>query len=143
MHYTIPLNLRLVGKRRSGWFPSADRRERPAGISASTISPLFATLEDEGFLHDIDGRVTRRRFSHGDSIIVAETAPHDWPFCANSARQSVKTCNIALPDRERSICKRSKREWPPLRILTADRQRLPFYCTASGKIPSTLPKRIC
>jgi DNA-binding IclR family transcriptional regulator len=104
-----------------------------------TIHRLFATLEAEGFIQrEIDGRgyspgLRLRRMSAGIlSSLRIRTAR--VAILTHLAEQIGETCNIALPDRdEMTYIDRVETKWP-LRIQLPIGTRVPFYCTASGKL---------
>lgn len=104
-----------------------------------TIHRLFSTLEDEGFLQrDLDGRTYSpgprlRTFAAGVlSSLRIRTARQ--AILKRLSREIGETCNIALPDRDAMIyLERVETEWP-LRIQLPQGTRVPFHCTASGKM---------
>jgi DNA-binding IclR family transcriptional regulator len=104
-----------------------------------TIHRLFATLEAEGFIQrEIDGRgyapgLRLRRMSTGIlSSLRIRTAR--IAILTKLAEEIGETCNIALPDRDAMIyLDRIETKWP-LRIQLPIGTRVPFYCTASGKM---------
>lgn len=104
-----------------------------------TIHRLFATLEAEGFIQrEIDGRGyspgrRTRRLSTGIlSSLRIRTAR--VAILARLADEIGETCNIALPDRDSMVyLDRVETKWP-LRIQLPIGTRVPFHCTASGKL---------
>ncbi|MEP5758536.1 MAG: IclR family transcriptional regulator [Litoreibacter sp.] len=104
-----------------------------------TIHRLFASLEAEGFLQrDIDGRSYAagwrlRSLSAGVlSSLRIRTARQ--AILRKLSREIGETCNIATPDRDAMIyLERVETEWP-LRIQLPQGSRVPFHCTASGKM---------
>ena len=109
------------------------------GLPKPTIHRLFATLEAEGFVQrDIDGR----SYAPGWRL-RALSAGVLSSLRIRTARQAIlrklsseigETCNIALPDRDAMIyLERVETEWP-LRIQLPQGTRVPFHCTASGKM---------
>jgi len=140
---TIPTNLRLlfvIEELSQKGVPVTPTEVNAAlGLPKPTIHRLFSTLESEGFLQrDLDGRSYSpgprlRRLAGG--ILSSQRI--------RTARQAIlkrlssdigETCNIALPDRDAMIyLERVETEWP-LRIQLPIGTRVPFYCTASGKM---------
>jgi DNA-binding IclR family transcriptional regulator len=104
-----------------------------------TIHRLFATLEAEGFIQrEIDGKgyspgQRLRRMSAGIlSSLRIRTAR--VAVLTRLADQIGETCNVALPDRDAmTYIDRVETKWP-LRIQLPIGTRVPFYCTASGKL---------
>lgn len=147
---TIPSNLRLllvleeVARKGVPITPTAVNAD--LGLPKPTIHRLFATLEEEGFLQrDLDGR----SYSPGRRLRGMATGVLS-SLRIRAARLAVlqklsatvgETCNIALPDRDSMVyLERVETEWP-LRIQLPVGTKVPFYCTASGKMYlSTLPK---
>ncbi|PVA07219.1 IclR family transcriptional regulator [Thalassorhabdomicrobium marinisediminis] len=147
---TIPTNLRLLAvleEVAQGGVPvtPTDVNAR-LGLPKPTIHRLFATLEAEGFLErDLDGRT----YSPGPRFRTMATGVLS-SLRVRTARLAVlrklsetigETCNISLPDRDAMIyLERVETEWP-LRIQLPVGSKVPFYCTASGKMYlSTLPR---
>jgi DNA-binding IclR family transcriptional regulator len=140
---TIPTNLRLlmvleeVG--RAGVPVTPTEVNGALDLPKPTIHRLFATLEEEGFLQrDIDGRAyspgpRMRRLASGIlSSLRIRTARQ--AILRRLSREIGETCNIALPDRDEMIyLERVETEWP-LRIQLPQGTRVPFHCTASGKM---------
>lgn len=139
----IPTNLRLLivlEKLAEAGVPVTPTEvNRTLGLPKPTIHRLFATLEAEGFIqHEIDGRGYSpgrrlRRLSAGIlsslRIRTARTA-----ILTRLAEEIGETCNIALPDRDEMVyIDRVETKWP-LRIQLPIGSRVPFYCTASGKL---------
>ncbi len=111
-----------------------------------TIHRLFATLEDEGFLQrDIDGRGFapghRLRALSGGVLSSLRIRTARLTILRNLSARIGETCNLSLPGREAMVyLERVETEWP-LRIQLPIGSKVPFYCTASGKMYlSTLPK---
>lgn len=140
---TIPTNLRLLlvveEIARAGIPVTPTAVNDVLGLPKPTIHRLFATLEDEGFLQrDLDGRT----YSPGPRLRVLAGGILS-SLRIRTARQAIlkklsdtigETCNIALPDREAmTYLERIETEWP-LRIQLPIGTRVPFYCTASGKM---------
>jgi DNA-binding IclR family transcriptional regulator len=111
-----------------------------------TIHRLFATLEEEGFLQrDIDGRGFapghRLRTLSGGVLSSLRIRTARLTILRNLSAAIGETCNLALPAREAMLyLERVETKWP-LRIQLPIGSKVPFYCTASGKMYlSTLPK---
>lgn len=104
-----------------------------------TIHRLFATLEAEGFLQrDVDGRTyspgPRLRTLSGGILSSLRIRTARQAILKRLSREIGETCNIALPDRDAMIyIERVETEWP-LRIQLPQGTRVPFHCTASGKM---------
>ncbi|MEO0818897.1 MAG: IclR family transcriptional regulator [Pseudomonadota bacterium] len=109
------------------------------GLPKPTIHRLFATLEAEGFLmRELDGRsYTPGRRLRGMSLNVLSSLRIRTARLAvlgRLAEEIGETCNIAVPDREAMVyLDRVETKWP-LRIQLPIGTRVPFYCTASGKM---------
>ncbi|MEM1384190.1 MAG: IclR family transcriptional regulator [Pseudomonadota bacterium] len=109
------------------------------GLPKPTIHRLFATLEAEGFLmRELDGRSytagrrLRRLSANVLSSLRIRTAR--LAVLGGLAADIGETCNIAVPDRDAMVyLDRVETEWP-LRIQLPVGTRVPFYCTASGKM---------
>jgi len=140
---TIPTNLRLLMVieeiARAGVPVTPTEVNAALGLPKPTIHRLFATLEDEGFLQrDMDGRT----YSPGPRLRTLASGILS-SLRIRTARQAIlkrlsseigETCNIALPGRDAMIyVERVETEWP-LRIQLSIGTRVPFYCTASGKM---------
>jgi len=140
---TIPTNLRLLlvlEEMASVGVPVTPTDvNKILGLPKPTIHRLFATPEHEGFIQrEIDGRSYspgRRARSMSAGILsslrirTARTA-----VLAKLADVIGETCNIALPDRDAMIyLDRIETKWP-LRIQLPIGSRVPFHCTASGKL---------
>ncbi len=147
---TIPTNLRLLmvleAMAEAGVPVTPTEVNAGLGLPKPTIHRLFATLEEEGFVQrDIDGR----SYSPGRRLRVMASQVLS-SLRIRTARQAIlrrlseeigETCNIALPGRDAMIyVERVETHWP-LRIQLPIGTRVPFYCTASGKVYlSTLRK---
>ena len=104
-----------------------------------TIHRLFQTLDEEGFLQrDIDGRSyapgPRLRELAGGVLSSPRIRAARQAVLRKLSREIGETCNIALPDRDVMVyLERVETEWP-LRIQLPIGTRVPFYCTAAGKM---------
>lgn len=109
------------------------------GLPKPTVHRLFATMEREGFLQrDIDGKSYSpgprlRKFSINVlSSLRIRTAR--VAVLTALAEEVGETCNIATPDRDSMIyLDRVETKWP-LRIQLPVGTKVPFHCTASGKM---------
>ena len=140
---TIPTNLRLlmvieqIAKAGVPVTPTDVNAE--IGLPKPTIHRLFNTLEDEGFLQrDMDGRTyspgPRLRTMAGGILSSLRIRTARQAILKRLSREIGETCNIALPDRDAmTYLERVETEWP-LRIQLPIGTRVPFYCTASGKM---------
>lgn len=140
---TIPTNLRLLlvleEMAAAGVPVTPTDVNQVLGLPKPTIHRLFATLESEGFIQrEIDGRgyspgLRMRTLSAGVlSSLRIRTAR--VAILTRLAEQIGETCNIALPERDGMIyIDRVDTKWP-LRIQLPVGTRVPFYCTASGKL---------
>ena len=140
---TIPTNLRLLMVLEE--VAKAGVPVTPTEVNAAlelpkpTIHRLFATLEDEGFLQrDMDGRTyspgPRVRTLAGGILSSLRIRTARQAILKRLSKEIGETCNIALPDRDAMIyLERVETEWP-LRIQLPQGTRVPFHCTASGKM---------
>ena len=140
---TIPTNLRLLLVLEE--VAKAGVPVTPTDVNAGlelpkpTIHRLFATLEAEGFLQrDVDGRTyspgPRLRTLAGGILSSLRIRTARQAILKALSREIGETCNIALPDRDAMIyLERVETEWP-LRIQLPQGSRVPFHCTASGKM---------
>ena len=139
----IPTNLRLLlvieEMSKAGVPVTPTEVNRTLGLPKPTIHRLFSTLEEEGFIQrEIDGRGYSpgrrlRELSAGIlsslRIRTARTA-----ILNRLAEEIGETCNVAMPDRDEMVyVDRVETKWP-LRIQLPIGTRVPFYCTASGKL---------
>lgn len=142
-HDTIPTNLRLLmvieEMARAGVPVTPTEVNTKLGLPKPTIHRLFLTLEDEGFVQrDLDGRSyspgPRLRTMAGGILSSLRIRTARQAILQKLSREVGETCNIALPDRDAMIyVERVETEWP-LRIQLPVGTRVPFYCTASGKM---------
>ena len=140
---TIPTNLRLLLVLEE--VAKAGVPVTPTEVNAilmlpkPTIHRLFATLEEEGFLQkDMDGRTyspgPRVRTLAGGILSSLRIRTARQAILKRLSREIGETCNVALPDRDAMIyLERVETEWP-LRIQLPQGTRVPFHCTASGKM---------
>ncbi len=139
----IPTTLRLLALleevvRRGGPVSVAELLE-PTDLPKATLHRLFQTLEAEGFLQrEPDGR----SYSVGPrmrelSVATLSTLRLRTPRLAIMralAKDIGETCNLAIPDREAMVyLDRVETEWP-LRVQFSVGARVPFHCTAGGKL---------
>lgn len=139
----IPTNLRLLlvleAMAEAGVPVTPTEVNQTLGLPKPTIHRLFATLENEGFIQrEIDGRGyspgrRMRKMSTGIlSSLRIRTAR--VAILAKLAEEIGETSNIAIPDRDAMVyLDRVETKWP-LRIQLPVGTRVPFYCTASGKM---------
>lgn len=139
----IPTNLRLLivleTMAEAGVPVTPTEVNQKLGLPKPTIHRLFATLETEGFIQrEIDGRgyspgSRLRKMSTGIlSSLRIRTAR--VAILTKLAEEIGETCNIAIPDRDAMVyLDRVETKWP-LRIQLPVGTRVPFYCTAAGKM---------
>ncbi|WP_299351082.1 IclR family transcriptional regulator [uncultured Shimia sp.] len=139
----IPTNLRLLmvleAMAEAGVPVTPTEVNHDLGLPKPTIHRLFSTLEAEGFIQrEIDGRgyspgLRLRKMSAG--ILSSLRIRTSRVAILNKLADDVgETCNIALPDRDAMVyIDRVETKWP-LRIQLPVGTRVPFYCTASGKM---------
>ncbi|WP_373320052.1 IclR family transcriptional regulator [Ruegeria spongiae] len=139
----IPTNLRLLmvleAMAEAGVPVTPTEVNQRLGLPKPTIHRLFTTLEQEGFIQrEIDGRgyspgLRLRKMSTGIlSSLRIRTAR--LAILNQLADEIGETCNIAIPDRDAMVyLDRVETKWP-LRIQLPVGTRVPFYCTASGKM---------
>jgi DNA-binding IclR family transcriptional regulator len=146
----IPTNLRLLlvleeVVRQGVAVKPADIVER-LGLPKPTVHRLLQTAEAEGFLQrDLAGRAygpgprLRRlamRTMSSEHLRTARLA-----ILKTVAEEVGETCNLATPDREgMTYLDRVETKWP-LRIQLPVGTRVPFHCTASGKMYLSSLKR--
>ena len=140
---SIPTNLRLLMVieqiARAGVPVTPTEVNAQIGLPKPTIHRLFSTLEEEGFLQrDLDGRTyspgPRLRDMAGGILSSLRIRTARQAVLKQVSREIGETCNIALPDRDSmTYLERVETEWP-LRIQLPIGTRVPFYCTASGKM---------
>ena len=140
---SIPTNLRLLMVieqiAKAGVPVTPTEVNAQIGLPKPTIHRLFSTLEEEGFLQrDMDGRTyspgPRLREMAGGILSSLRIRTARQAVLKRVSREIGETCNIALPDRDSmTYLERVETEWP-LRIQLPIGTRVPFYCTASGKM---------
>lgn len=139
----IPTNLRLLlvleAMADAGVPVTPTEVNQSLGLPKPTIHRLFTTLETEGFIQrEIDGRGyspgrRMRKMSTGIlSSLRIRTAR--VAILSKLAEEIGETSNISIPDRDTMVyLDRVETKWP-LRIQLPVGTRVPFYCTASGKM---------
>jgi DNA-binding IclR family transcriptional regulator len=140
---TIPSNLRLLlvieQIAKAGVPLTPTDVNAGIGLPKPTIHRLFNTLEEEGFLQrDLDGKTyspgPRLRTMAGGILSSLRIRTARQAILQRLSREIGETCNIALADRDSMVyLERVETEWP-LRIQLPIGSRVPFYCTASGKM---------
>jgi IclR family acetate operon transcriptional repressor len=109
------------------------------GLPKPTVHRLFHRLEEEGFLQrDVDGRsysAGRRMRKLSINVLSSSRIRVARLSVLNALTEEVgETCNIATPDRDGMVyLDRVETKWP-LRIQLPVGTRVPFHCTASGKM---------
>ncbi|SFJ43116.1 IclR family transcriptional regulator [Jannaschia pohangensis] len=139
----IPTNLRLLlvleAVAKAGDPVTPTEVNASLGLPKPTIHRLFSTLVDEGFLQrDIGGRAylpgPRLRGLAGGVLSSSRVRGARQAILKKLSSTIGETCNIALPDGDAMVyLEREETEWP-LRIQLPTGTRVPFYCTASGKM---------
>lgn len=139
----IPTNLRLLMLleeiARVGEPLTPTAANEVLGLPKPSVHRLFQRLEDEGFLQrDIDGRSyapgARLRKLAVNVLSSSRLRTVRLTILNAVAEQIGETCNIATPDREGMYyLDRVETTWP-LRIQLPIGSRVPFHCTASGKM---------
>lgn len=108
-------------------------------LPKATLHRLFQTLENEGFLQrEPDGRSytvgLRARALAMATLSTQRVRTPRLAIMRALARDTGETCNFAIPDREAMVyLDRVETEWP-LRVQFSVGARVPFYCTAGGKL---------
>ncbi|MEM6371229.1 MAG: IclR family transcriptional regulator [Pseudomonadota bacterium] len=109
------------------------------GLPKPTVHRLLQTAEAQGFLQrDLDGRSygpgPRLRALALSTMTSEHLRTARLAILRGVAEQIGETCNLATPDREgMTYLDRVETEWP-LRIQLPIGTKVPFYCTASGKM---------
>jgi len=139
----IPTNLRLlilmeeVAKAGVPVAPSA--LSEALGLPKPTIHRLLATAEEEGFLQRaVDGRSygpgNRLRKLAANTLSSQRIRTERLLIMQALAEEVGETCNLAAPSRYGMVyLDRVETHWP-LRIQLPIGTKVPFHCTASGKL---------
>jgi DNA-binding IclR family transcriptional regulator len=139
----IPTNLRLlllmeqIAHEGAPVSPSA--LSAALGLPKPTIHRLLATAEEEGFLQrDLDGRSfgpgSRLRKLSANTLSSQRVRTERLLVLKKLADEIGETCNLAAPGRYGMVyLDRVETHWP-LRIQLPVGTRVPFHCTASGKM---------
>jgi DNA-binding IclR family transcriptional regulator len=117
------------------------------GLPKQTLHRMFTTLEDVGFLQrEIDGRSyspgARMRSLAIKTISSTRIRSARLAIMQKLSDRVKETVNLAIPDRDCMIyLDRIESDWP-LRIQLPIGTKVPFHCTATGKLYlSTLTKQ--
>ena len=139
----IPTNLRLLvlleEVARAGVPVTPSALKDKLNLPKPTLHRLFHTAEEEGFLQrDIDGRSygpgPRLRRLSVNTVSSQHLRTLRMAILSRVAADFGETCNIATPDREGMVyLDRVETHWP-LRIQLPIGSKVPFHCTASGKM---------
>lgn len=139
----IPTNLRLLlvleAMAEAGVPVTPTEVNQSLGLPKPTIHRLFSTLEAEGFIQrEIDGRGyspgRRTRIMSTGILSSLRIRTARIAILSKLAEDIGETSNIAIPDRDAMVyLDRVETKWP-LRIQLPVGTRVPFYCTASGKM---------
>lgn len=139
----IPTNLRLlllmeeVAKAGVPVAPSA--LSEALGLPKPTVHRLLATAEEEGFLQRaVDGRSygpgKRLRKLAANTLSSQRIRTERLLIMQALAEEVGETCNLAAPSRYGMVyLDRVETHWP-LRIQLPVGTKVPFHCTASGKL---------
>ncbi len=147
---TIPRSIRLLlileEVARMGVPATPTEINRSVGLPKQTLHRQFAQLEEAGFLQrEHDGRSyspgpRMRSMAYG---VISSTRIRAARLAVMSrlAEHIGETCNLAIPERDAMIyLDRVETKWP-MRIQFPIGTKVPFHCTASGKLYlSSLPK---
>lgn len=140
---SIPTNLRLlllleeIAEAGVPMTPTA--ANETLGLPKPTVHRLFHRLEEEGFLQrDIDGRsysAGQRLRRMSVNVLSSSRVRTVRLAVLNALTEDIgETCNIATPDRDGMVyLDRVETKWP-LRIQLPIGTKVPFHCTASGKM---------
>jgi IclR family acetate operon transcriptional repressor len=139
----IPTNLRLLllleEVSRAGVPVTPADLTEALGLPKPTVHRLFNTAEEAGFLQrDIDGRSygpgPRLRRLSVNTLSSQRLRTVRLSILNAVVEKMGETCNIAVPDRECMVyLDRIETKWP-LRIQLPVGTKVPFHCTASGKM---------
>lgn len=139
----IPTNLRLLllveQVAKEGAPISPGTLSDALNLPKPTVHRLLATAEEEGFLQrDIDGRSFgpgyRLRNLAANTLSSQRVRTERLLILKALAEEIGETCNLAAPGRYSMMyIDRVETHWP-LRIQLPVGTRVPFHCTASGKM---------
>ncbi|MEL6520502.1 MAG: IclR family transcriptional regulator [Pseudomonadota bacterium] len=139
----IPTNMRLLllleEVARSGEPVTPTEVNSHLGLPKPTVHRLFRRLEEEGFVErDLDGRSysagERLRRMSADALSSRQIRMTRSIILKKLAGEIGETCNISVPDRDDMVyIDRVETKWP-LRIQLPTGARVPFHCSASGKM---------
>lgn len=139
----IPTNLRLLVLLeevvKAGVPVTPSMIKDALNLPKPTLHRLFNTAETEGFLQrDIDGRSygpgPRLRAFAVNTMSSQRVRTIRLVILRSVAEKIGETCNIATPDRDGMVyLDRVETHWP-LRIQLPVGTKVPFHCTASGKM---------
>lgn len=139
----IPTTLRLLRLieqiAQEGGPVSASTLSTKLGLPKPTIHRLLATAEEAGFLQrDLDGRSfgpgSRLRKLSANTLSSQRIRTERLLVLENLSEEVGETCNLAAPGRYGMVyLDRVETHWP-LRIQLPIGTRVPFHCTASGKM---------
>jgi IclR family acetate operon transcriptional repressor len=139
----IPTNLRLLllleEVSRAGVPVTPADLVDALGLPKPTVHRLFNTAEEAGFLQrDIDGRSfgpgPRLRRLSVNTLSSQRLRTVRLSILNGVVEKMGETCNIAVPDRDAMVyLDRIETKWP-LRIQLPVGTKVPFHCTASGKM---------
>lgn len=146
----VPRSLRLIlileEVARMGTPSTPTEINKNIGLPKQTLHRSFSTLEDWGFLQrEHDGRAyspgSRMRSMAAGVMSSTRVRSARLAVMSKLSEDIGETCNLTVPDRNGMVyLDRIEAEWP-LRIQFPIGTRVPFHCTASGKLYlSTLTK---
>lgn len=140
---TIPTNMRLLRLMeevaRVGVPVPPSALSEALRLPKATIHRLLATAETEGFLQrDVDGRSygpgARLRLLSANTLSSQRVRTERLMVMKALAEEVEETCNLAAPGRYSMVyLDRVETHWP-LRIQFPVGTKVPFHCTASGKM---------
>jgi len=141
--HNIPTNLRLLfvleEVARAGTTVSPATLADALDLPKPTMHRLLTTAEEQGFLQrDIDGRSYgpghRMRKMAANTLSSQRIRTERLVIMKQLAESVGETCNLAAPGRSSMVyLDRVETHWP-LRIQLPVGTRVPFHCTASGKM---------
>lgn len=139
----IPTNLRLLmiceEVARSGLPVSPSALAKKMDLPKATMHRLLVTAEEQGFLQrDVDGRSYgpghRLRSLAANTLSSQRVRSERLVILQKLALDVGETCNLAGPGRTGMVyLDRVETHWP-LRIQLPIGTKVPFHCTASGKM---------